>query len=477
VQVDHLHDCQGLYINGRWAWPCRQYLEIKPKYATGDGTVVAPSAKLINCATGAKLDWPNSWTKSFPKIDHNGLAQSDAVLRTAVSFFRNGTGPSNPCANTQFLRRSLKTVHRRADDGDGETDPGAVDDADPGSDDALSGTELQTFGPLVGYITDGNEFTGSLDPDGQTGGTGIDGSSFNQYDGGATYSVSDDAPSLTGSFRATEAGTGRIQLHLYGGGSFVQTVVSPNLELQQGTVVTVAYGQPTDASLLQVQIDDDGDGTVDRTVPFLEPTGTAGAEDETPPTSVVHVAHYVDEVTGKRMVTVAIDASDEGGAGVGQIQWRTTTGEHGVYTEPLTLRAQGEIAVTAMDRAGNVQGFPSWGVLDDHAGIRQLVDQFDQPHLNAPGYMDFRGDVDWWGFDVSGGRTKFMLVGMGGNDYDLTLTNADGDELATSAQRGSRSEKITMSLAPGRYYVEVTGVDGAFDEDHPYRLNVNQLGG
>ena len=259
------------------------------------------------------------------------------------------------------------------------------------------------------------------------------------------------------------------------GDAVSQLAASPPITVKQGAVLSLAYAQPQDFSLLQLYVDDNGDGIVDRTIPFEPPVQGDAVDDTTPPTSTVQLDHFVD-ANGQKLVRVTVSASDEGGAGVGEIHWWTTTGLEGTYTQPLVLPAQGDIEAVATDRAGNVQVDPAWGVLDDHTGVNFLVTDFRSPHFNEPGFMDYPGDVDYWGVHVDGGRVKFQLVGLT-FDGNLELDNLDGSAIDSSASTGKRSEKIETTLAPGDYLLKVTGNGAAYDVDHPYRLNVNALGG
>ena len=266
-----------------------------------------------------------------------------------------------------------------------------------------------------------------------------------------------------------------LQLSTYSGDAVAQLAVSPPITVQRGAVLSVSYAQPQDLSLLSLTVDDNGDGVADRTIPFEQPVQEAAVDDTTPPTSSVQVDHFVD-ASGNKLVRITVNAADEGGSGVGEIHWWTTTGREGSYTEPLVLPAQGDIEVVATDRAGNVQVDPAWGILDDHTGVNFLVTDFLSPHFNTTGFMDYPGDVDYWGVHVNGGRVKFQLIGLT-FDGNLELDNLDGSAIAASTQTGNRSEKIDVTLPAGNYLLRVTGNGAAYDARHPYRLNVNALGG
>jgi hypothetical protein len=243
-------------------------------------------------------------------------------------------------------------------------------------------------------------------------------------------------------------------------------------------VLTLVLPRPTALSLLAVGIDDDGNGTVDRTVLFGAPLDAAAAADVTPPVSHVTVENFVDAL-GARHATVTINATDNaGGSGIDHVDYALdATNASGVYTSPLTVPVDGNIVVRAIDRAGNVEA-PYQVVrlaVDAEPDSRDGATKFLEPHVNVPGYLDYAGDVDWWAFDLAaGGRYQFQLINLP-KDFDLALYAADGTLLGTSERRGTSSEKIVMDLPAGHVYLRVTGYNNAFDANVPYRLNVTPL--
>jgi pimeloyl-ACP methyl ester carboxylesterase len=452
IEEEAYQDCLRLSNGFQTFVACRWRTRLKNHYASGDKTVVKQSAEVENCKTGIALD-ASSFARvaERPNLSHEALAQDPATISEAVRFLETGEAPPPPCPV------GGRTVAARLD--------GAPVDL------GFSGSVLRTTGGLVGSISDGTNVTGDIG----------DGFGVNEI-GSSVYSPSDDAvdyattndATLEGTFIASSAGQVSLQFARYDADGVAALAVSPPLSVQSGAILTLAYGQPQDLSVAQVQVDDNGDGIVDRRVPFEQPIGSPGADDATPPTSAAHIDHFVEN--GQKLVRITVDAGDEGGAGVGDIHWWTTTGLEGTYTQPFVLPAQGDLEVVATDRAGNVQIDPAWGVLDDHTGIDFLVTDFLSPHVNQIGYMDYAGDVDYWGVHVDGGRVKFQLVGLT-FDANLELDNLDGSAIAASTNAGNKSEKIDVTLAPGNYLLRVMGSGAAYSADHPYRLNVNELGG
>lgn len=79
------------------------------------------------------------------------------------------------------------------------------------------------------------------------------------------------------------------------------------------------------------------------------------------------------------------------------------------------------------------------------------------------GALATSGTARTYGFSTT--HPRYAIVTLGGLTADDTLTLYDSDcrRLGTSAHRGLRFEQVTRPLAPGRYFVRVTGAPGSFD--------------
>jgi hypothetical protein len=443
IQQQVTQNCQGN--------TCRWDFAVKTHYGSGDGTVPVQSAQVRNCTTGVNLD-TSSYAHSARRagVSHDDLIRDSAVLSWADTFFRTGTSPS-PCGAGTVTRRLAATAS-----------------------DGISGIALRTVGPLVGFIRQGTDMTGTIDP--ASGGTAEDipDSMFDPTVGAATYAISDPGP-VQGAFTATAAGTVRLELTRYADDAEVETAVTPNLDVSSGALVSVSYAQPQDFGLLQVNIDDDGNGTVDRTVPFEQPITGDAIADAAPPTSNVTVTHFLAR-NGHLMARVVVDATDDGGAGIGNVAWHTTTGLSGSYTGPFVLPAQGDLQVVATDRAGNVQVEPSWGVLDDRTGLPYRVTDFKPRQLHGVGLVDYAGDVDLWGIQSDGGYIRAELAGLFFAAH-LELDDAAGTVIATGDERRDHPEKLDVRVPAGDYLLKVTGSGGAHDLIRPYLLNATATRG
>lgn len=124
----------------------------------------------------------------------------------------------------------------------------------------------------------------------------------------------------------------------------------------------------------------------------------------------------------------------------------------------------------SVDRAGNIEDVREL-VVDDAPNDRQLAAPIEDK-ANLKRLIDPAGDEDWFRFDVpERSNAKISLIALPA-DYDLELRSESGDLLAAPRERGKRSEEIDTTLDPGRYYLHVLGVDGAFDAKHPYELKL-----
>jgi hypothetical protein len=421
-----------------------------PRLVSGDGTVPASSAEVRNCSTGVNLDASaNAHSTQRAFVTHDELIRDSAVLAWADTFFR--VGAAVPACGDGLSPRRLAAA----------TDAG------------LSGTTLRTVGALTGVIREGTDVTGTVDPASGMEAEQIPTSAFIPMPGSSTYAVSRDG-SFQGVFTATADDIVRLEVAHYANDVETQISVTPSIDVAAHALLSVSYAQPQDLGLLQVQVDDDGNGTVDRTVPFEQPLSGDAVGDTTPPTSTVTVTHFFGS-DGRRMARVVIVAQDTGGAGIGDVTWHTMDGLHGTYTGPFVLPAQGDLQVIATDRAGNEQADPSWGVLDDRTGLPYRVTEFKTRELHAVGLVDYANDVDLWGIHSNGGRIRAELVGLF-FDAQLELDDASGNRVAMVDERRGRPEKLDVRVPAGDYLLKVTGTLGAHDWIHPYILNATAPG-
>ena len=85
------------------------------------------------------------------------------------------------------------------------------------------------------------------------------------------------------------------------------------------------------------------------------------------------------------------------------------------------------------------------------------------------------GDNDYYKFVITTGGTATVTLTTLPADYDLTIVNSSGTQLAISQNGSTTSETITRTYTAGTYYARVYGYNGANSATVCYTLKV-QLG-
>jgi hypothetical protein len=482
-------ECSGIL----WWHECHLAEKSQFAYGNGDGTVPLHSADLFDPNRGfdERGGAPDAYA---PGVSHGDLVKQDDPLAYAVADFAGastfgptgaakpaapaGGGPTGPTPELAD-QAAAEAAARSAPRPDAPAKAAAAFAGITDTPSPLAGTEVLVKGSVTGLITDaaGNRL-GMPDA---TSGVELDeipGAVFNRASGSGSSFVTLDG-TYQGSWTATADGEVQFVVRDYADDVIGVVATTVPISVHAGAVLSLGFSRPGDLSLLVVGVDDNGDGTVDRTVSFGAPVTGGASSDLTPPVSKVNVQNFIDS-TGRRMANVTMTAADNaGGSGVDRIEYALdATDVSGVYTSMLTVPVDGNIIVRAIDRAGNVEA-PYQVVrlaLDAEPNAAADVTSFLTPHVNTFGYLDYAGDVDWWGFDLPvAGRYQFQLIGLP-LDYDLALYDAGGTLLNVSENRGTMSEKIVMEMPAGRAYLRATGFNGAFDPNVYYRINVTPLG-
>lgn len=81
------------------------------------------------------------------------------------------------------------------------------------------------------------------------------------------------------------------------------------------------------------------------------------------------------------------------------------------------------------------------------------------------------GDVDTWRLDTGPGIIDVNLDSLPA-DYDLRVLNANGAAIGRSDLDGLTSEHVSVSVPGGRYYIEVSGYNGASHGVRQYRMSL-----
>jgi hypothetical protein len=96
-------------------------------------------------------------------------------------------------------------------------------------------------------------------------------------------------------------------------------------------------------------------------------------------------------------------------------------------------------------------------------------------NTNITGLINPAGDNDYYKFVITTGGTATITLSTLPADYDLTVVNSSGTQLAISQNGGTTSETITRTYTAGTYYARVFGYSNATNATTCYTLKV-QLG-
>ena len=96
-------------------------------------------------------------------------------------------------------------------------------------------------------------------------------------------------------------------------------------------------------------------------------------------------------------------------------------------------------------------------------------------NTNVTGLISPSGDNDYYKFVITTGGTATVTLTTLPGDYDLTVVNSAGTQLAISQNGGTTSETISRTYTAGTYYARVYGYNGANSATVCYTLKV-QLG-
>lgn len=244
-------------------------------------------------------------------------------------------------------------------------------------------------------------------------------------------------------------------------------------ELPKGALVQLRFGSGKDLDTLRLQIDRDADGAPERRLAPHSVISGSKASDQTPPTTAATTRVVEPERSGPQRPTrarVALRAEDEG-SGIGAIYYKLQ-GEQQLrlYKEPFTVPINTTIFYGAVDKAGNAAPLQKLLVDDGPNSLNTAEPIATKDKIKR--YIDPRGDEDWFVFKADGSsRYKVQLHGLLAN-YNLSVHDEDGKEIASSERKKKKSEKVSVKPSEGRYYVKVAGHEGAWNEKLPYHLKV-----
>ncbi|HZC30703.1 MAG TPA: PPC domain-containing protein, partial [Gaiellaceae bacterium] len=249
---------------------------------------------------------------------------------------------------------------------------------------------------------------------------------------------------------ATGSGPLRVIARSYADGAVTGQATFYLPDAPSGAILTLDYAAPTTLDQLRLQVDLNGDGTVDET---LAPYTAGAAADTSPPTTIGGA-----NLSGPGVSTVQLAADDGAGSGVAAT-WFELPGDTTprVYTGPFTAPLGSTVRFRSIDNAGNLEDVRTL-VVDDVSNERA----FAQPLAPPPPLqrsVDYPSDVDWFRFDADSSSSYEVQLG-GAPGTTLALFAADGTLVAT-APGGPGVKKIAVPPGAGTYYLEVAATSGA----------------
>jgi hypothetical protein len=210
---------------------------------------------------------------------------------------------------------------------------------------------VETTGSISGRIHDaGGSFTGR-NPD--TGGLAADadipGSQYDEEGSSKTYAF-DRAAQLSGSFTIDVQDGADLRIRKTVGGNPASQAYWDLADLPVGAWVLLETSTDGDPALQVLQIDANGDGTIDETrAPTFVATGD-GAADATSPTTTAALTQQ----SGGSVVTLT--ATDTGGSGVAATFFRVDGSDVSAYLgSPISLAPGATLTFYSVDNAGNIE--------------------------------------------------------------------------------------------------------------------------
>jgi len=466
------------------------------RFEGGDGTIPLHSADVYNPDRDFDMrrGYPNVYAHN---VEHGALATDETVLSFAVLYFsgerqsassHQTTQASSPRsffamseANAQDETQPLEEIERLAEQSGLSMTPESFD-----------GIEVFTSGPVRGHLKDesGKKLGDTAATPGDSTVEEIPGADYNSIGDSRSFFLNDANGSYTADFKSTGNEEIEVKVRTFVAGRITEQAIY-RLESPADSDLKLGVTAGTEVGAAELFVDTDADSIVDRRLsPASVVKGQAASEYDAPNTILSSKVLEPQTPRGPRdddtdggrgrprpeetLVTLAAGDGPEGSGVATTYYVLPGDAELRVYEGPFRVPLGTVVSFGSVDKADNVEVLRRV-LVDDTPSDRKTAEPI------APGdklrrYVGHRGDEDWFSFEADGASTyRLHLHGLPA-DYDLTLYDSDGDEIATSSERGKRSEEIREGISPGRYYVKVSGFEDSWDADKPYALDLGALG-
>ncbi len=316
-----------------WYFSCDVEHEILN--TNGDATVPLHSADLYNPNTGFDRRGPGR-NVYFSGVSHGDLVKNDAVMDYAIAYF-----------NTSMTTATISTqsVSAQGVESDFSLQPEGFD-----------GIELETIGPVSGYVEDGSGNTlgeatelpaGSVEE--------IPGGSYNEITDTKTFFLNDGG-SYEGNFEVTNTDSMvRFRVRGYEGSELRRQAVF-FAGVPEGSDVKISFDKSSNFKSLRLLVDKNGDGKTDEKLSPASTVAGPAASDRNAPESRAKVG----KVRGnKKKVTLSAGDKAEG-SGVSSIKYvlGSEKGEKAkirTYKKPFMVPEGVTVQFLALDQAGNAE--------------------------------------------------------------------------------------------------------------------------
>ena len=343
----------------------------------GDGTVPLHSADLYNPnpdgnpSTNDAVDLRNGIPNSYCHgVKHSELPKNEQVLAFANAYFGNELQPASErvCGSSSSQESSTFSAQSVETNSSGANSTGQNDASTlanqfglDDSPESFGGIELESVGPVEGYIRDQNGKLLGDPPDAPEGfiTEELPGGQYNALQETQSFFLNKAGSytaklSLTGQDGSQAGGqsAARLRVRTYAEGEMIGQAVF-QVAAPQGSDLQLAFTSGGSLSDLRLLIDEDGDGTAERQqAPDSVVTGPAASDKTSPQATASYEELSLDE--GQ----VTINAADnQGGSGIANTYY--AIGENGqsrLYKGPFTVPLGTTVRFTTTDRAGNTAG-------------------------------------------------------------------------------------------------------------------------
>ncbi|MBD1372620.1 pre-peptidase C-terminal domain-containing protein [Hazenella sp. IB182357] len=136
------------------------------------------------------------------------------------------------------------------------------------------------------------------------------------------------------------------------------------------------------------------------------------------------------------------------------------------WYDPSTFKAGSYVPVDSEGIGGNGDTYENNDVMSSAYGPLTSGETYKSQ-------ISSKTDTDWYKISLS--TTSNLTVNLANlpGDYDLYLYNQSGNQLASSENENTNSEKITYSGASGTLYIKVNGYGGAMSTSQSYHLTAS----